>query len=548
MLYKDLLDFLRKIPVADYKNTLVKIPYQTFMNEPSILDKRQTTFVNVSASIMQKEDFGFYMSVVGGGGVGKSSVAKEVIKSALRVSEKNVMVVAPTHTALTNLRNKIPIDSSRLAFTTLAKMLKSIPKMGLDGTKSFYSSGDFEFEDTIFLFDEASFITSYDYSKLSEGIIDNNNLLICFGDDAQLPAPKSGFVSPFVNMALLDKYSLSLKENRPNLPFNKNYLRLTKCYRSDGESIVKFGNHIRGFVNPDGYPSDIKQHPFISWLKDQYAKGTLDHRQFSFMNESQLYSDEFMSLVREKGGGIRYIAYENSKVNEFASNVLSYTCNDEDLPVEQVYYLNEPFMRSERTIFDNSEIATITAKDEKAKYIALEPYKDKVSLALNGFVKTPAVAKLKAIIEDWEDKSYTPQHSEFYRNGVPHLKYRSIRVKSISNGDKANQDCHYITKDSMGAYNEWLEYINCIAEVLKAKGTGFNQMAIELYKARQKVTDAFIWLRWVGAITGHKSQGSEFDVVILDIKSILSCKVPFERVRLLYVAATRAKKHVIFLI
>lgn len=54
--------------------------------------------------------------------------------------------------------------------------------------------------------------------------------------------------------------------------------------------------------------------------------------------------------------------------------------------------------------------------------------------------------------------------------------------------------------------------------------------------------DQFIDLRHAEALTIHKSQGSTFDTVFVDLGSLFSCRNPDDRRRLLYVAASRPKR------
>lgn len=56
-----------------------------------------------------------------------------------------------------------------------------------------------------------------------------------------------------------------------------------------------------------------------------------------------------------------------------------------------------------------------------------------------------------------------------------------------------------------------------------------------------KLKETFIDLRHAEALTIHKSQGSTFDTVFVDMGSLFTCRNPNERRRLLYVACSRAR-------
>jgi exodeoxyribonuclease-5 len=57
-----------------------------------------------------------------------------------------------------------------------------------------------------------------------------------------------------------------------------------------------------------------------------------------------------------------------------------------------------------------------------------------------------------------------------------------------------------------------------------------------------KLKEVYIDLRHAEALTIHKSQGSTFDTVFVDLASLASCRNPNDRRRLLYVACSRARK------
>jgi hypothetical protein len=62
-----------------------------------------------------------------------------------------------------------------------------------------------------------------------------------------------------------------------------------------------------------------------------------------------------------------------------------------------------------------------------------------------------------------------------------------------------------------------------------------------------QLRESFIDLRHAEALTIHKSQGSTFDTVFVDLSSLFTCRDPNERRRLLYVACSRAR-HRLYLV
>jgi ATP-dependent exoDNAse (exonuclease V) alpha subunit len=97
--------------------------------------------------------------------------------------------------------------------------------------------------------------------------------------------------------------------------------------------------------------------------------------------------------------------------------------------------------------------------------------------------------------------------------------------------------------DSLEDYKNLLESFD--AEALRTEGRK-ERKKIWLQKA--ELMDTFMSIKYAPFITGHKSQGSEYPVVIIDLKDVMRVNVPFVLNRLLYVMISRAKQHLIFMI
>ena len=66
--------------------------------------------------------------------------------------------------------------------------------------------------------------------------------------------------------------------------------------------------------------------------------------------------------------------------------------------------------------------------------------------------------------------------------------------------------------------------------------------AVKNWNEYFRLKESYIDLRHAEALTIHKSQGSTFDIVFVDLGSLAMCRVPDDRRRLLYVACSRARK------
>lgn len=91
-------------------------------------------------------------------------------------------------------------------------------------------------------------------------------------------------------------------------------------------------------------------------------------------------------------------------------------------------------------------------------------------------------------------------------------------------------------------------------EAIEARASDLRERAMKLtersresreaWKDFHDFRDAWADIRSVHALTAHRSQGSTFENVWVDLRDIAGCRNPKERWRLLYVACTRARRNV----
>ena len=100
---------------------------------------------------------------------------------------------------------------------------------------------------------------------------------------------------------------------------------------------------------------------------------------------------------------------------------------------------------------------------------------------------------------------------------------------------------YQITRKDEKAFHNECQRLKAIADAEKRNG---GYMAGRMYKEWHEFKDAFADLRSVHSITAHRSQGSTFDSVFVDLRDIRGNRNTDDRYRLLYVAVTRARNHV----
>lgn len=96
--------------------------------------------------------------------------------------------------------------------------------------------------------------------------------------------------------------------------------------------------------------------------------------------------------------------------------------------------------------------------------------------------------------------------------------------------------CHVIHPD------DELKLQEKLAEIARRA----NSSARPVWAEWHKLNDLFASLKYTYCLTVHRSQGSSYKRVFVDVDNILRCKTKSERDKLLYVAASRAQESLVF--
>jgi GTPase SAR1 family protein len=148
----------------------------------------------------------------------------------------------------------------------------------------------------------------------------------------------------------------------------------------------------------------------------------------------------------------------------------------------------------------------------------IKGYAAEFTLGERVITNKPIFAKFNKYIAD-SQITLTYIGDEFYENDVP--------VKSIQlNG---NDKISYLLPTDLQAYKLALKRLAKLKE----------------WPIYFKLRDTWLDLRAVYASTIHKSQGSEYDTIFLDLFDLSKCHIPSDVARMLYVGATRAKKQLV---
>lgn len=149
---------------------------------------------------------GGIVSLVGGGGVGKTTSIFSLINILEREQGLKVLICAPTHKACNVLRETQVKFQNSTEVSTLASALgfRCLPE---DGKKAFKVAGGNKLEGVhVVIVDEASQIGKTATKELIAQTLKNNITVVGLGDDCQTP-PTKEFTSPMFNNGRLVELS-----------------------------------------------------------------------------------------------------------------------------------------------------------------------------------------------------------------------------------------------------------------------------------------------------------------------------------------------------
>lgn len=432
--------------------------------------------------------------LTGGAGVGKTTTVKLIIQLLTNMNKK-VLLCAPTGRAAQRMSEVTDMDVS-----TIHRLLKYEHESGGFAFNK-YNKLDVEF----LIVDEASMLDIFLTKSLMESVPDNTQLLF-IGDPNQLPAVGAGDVLD----SIITVRPCEIRE-------------LTQIFRQkEDASIINFANQIiKGDVPK--IPS-----PFINIKFFEEKKDCL------FLDTDDVDDTDALKWIEKNKAAI-------------INNNLDYKENPSASRLEASGICDLSFFKNEWYKLSFEQLK----KEDKLKFKNIKPY----SSILRGL---DSIALVKKVYTEWIEKYYgkmelqilTPQKKHVlgsknlnqeiqqtinpYSEGKKELK---IGDRVFREGDKVIQTKNNYQKNIFNGDIGFIKDIKTMDNIKITFGTG--DYAKDVYLTRENMFDIDL----AYSITVHKSQGSEFDCVIVPL--VLPHKHMLFR-NLLYTALTRGKKLVIF--
>lgn len=282
------------------------------------LTTSQQTAIDSILHEMDNPSKGGVISLVGGGGVGKTTSIFSLIGHLENEQRKNVLICAPAHQACNVLRDtQVQFDNST-PVSTLASAL-GFKQLPVDGKRAFKVAGGGKLEGVdVVIVDEASQVGSTAFRELQTQALKNNITIIGLGDDCQLP-PVKEFSSPMFN--------------------NGRLFELTEVIRYTGD-VLKVATDLRTHIKSGAKASyDLRQH---------IPTGSTDITAYG--SREDFLAAAVSAVDYEDPTKTRIIAWRNSQVLEYnrhvhealhGANAPEYLVGDIVLPQNPVVRKNE---------------------------------------------------------------------------------------------------------------------------------------------------------------------------------------------------------------
>ena len=447
--------------------------------------------LNTWKELPNNEDTLFY-TVNGAAGTGKTTIVNAFLQN-FKIKSSQVAVTAPTHKA-----KKVIEDSTNYKGSTIQKLLGLRPNTSIDNFNINRPQFDPLGEDEIsfykfIIIDESSMLNKDIFELIQRKALENNVKVLFLGDEYQLPPVNESMSKVFTDVKYMSTLIEVVRQNKVN-PMSP-ILKILREDVKDGtqkglEELVKLGTKI---TNEQGFKC--------------LAKKLTPHTNITFNDAvlEQYYSTEYSVNPNY----MKFISYTNRNVQlwniAFRKQILKEKADK--------IIIEGEFLLSYNTITDKHN-NTIIQNSEDYKVVKVIP--DSV-LDIDGFYCT---------IENsngYESTVFIVDHTNPKALNKFKLEFNTkLKTAKINKG------------------NAWRTYYNFKNKVLLLVDLYYDNESTRLMVKKD--------LFYNYGLTVHKSQGSTYDNVAINIIDLYRCRDVYERNRLIYVALSRAKNMNILLI
>lgn len=434
---------------------------------------------------------GEYFTLTGKAGTGKTTLIQEVIREIAKDNPYQRFVVsALAHKAVQVIYGKTKKSSKFVSASTVASLL---------GMKLDQETGEFKQvkggkikikPDSILFVDEASMLNEQNIKYLMDAAIRTNSKVIFLGDPGQLPPIRTGNLVKYGTDSLSPVFKTQKDEYSAGLT--------ERVRQGEGSPILDYADTFWNYSTTEGQTDRRVNDEDMSRVEN--AQGSIE-----FINEQQV--DKIVPLFKQavetnNPSLIKVVAYHNNTVNQWNQIIRRKVYGDEYSPnplpgdiLMMTDTYNDPASDDAKPLLFNSE---------------------DISVISTGPIRTVyRVQLMDATIKDARGEIIT----------VP------LIIPTKKNIDEFNNNKRLL-------WNEAQKYKNT--------DRGKYKRALDMYWS---YGTEWAHVEYGYAITSHKSQGSTYDVSIVDSADINSngFMSDISKARSIYTAITRARNSAVIL-
>lgn len=435
---------------------------------------------------------GEYFTLTGKAGTGKTTLIQEVIREIAKDNPYQRFVVsALAHKAVQVIYGKTKKSSKFVSASTVASLLG----MKLDQETGLFKPAGKNAKiklkrDSILFVDEASMLNEQNIKFLMDAAIRTNSKVIFLGDPGQLPPIRTGDLIKYGTDSLSPVFKTQKDEYSAGLT--------ERVRQGEGSPILDYADTFWNYSTTEGQTDRRVNDEDMSRVEN--AQGSIE-----FINEQQV--DKIVPLFKQavetnNPSLIKVVAYHNNTVKQQNQIIRRKVYGDKYSPnplpgdiLMMTDTYNDPASDDAKPLLFNSE---------------------DISVISTGPIRTVyRVQRMDATIKDSRGKIIT----------VP------LIIPTKENMDEFNNNKRLL-------WNEAQKYKNT--------DRGKYKRALDMY---QSYGTEWAHVEYGYAITSHKSQGSTYDVSVVDSADINSngFMSDISKARSIYTAITRARNSAVIL-
>lgn len=511
-----------------------------------------------------KSDKETQISLIGCAGCGKTTLITKLLNDVMKNKLcKRVAITSPTHKSLNILKSKLFETSSNLMISsnfdimTIHRLLNYQNYIDNSG-EIYYAKGKAEPNFSIYtliIIDEASMLSKQIVNDIEEELkkTKNNKVKILYSsDNAQLPP---------VNEKISEIYQKKIKT-----------LTLEKIIRTKSQNIMELSNGHRKWIasNKD------EDMPYLS----DYLS---DNINLNSQKSLEKWLDKFIKYIKEGDGSKDtgenmnnniILTWTNKKCNKYNDYVRHKMFNKKELnkyEIGEILIFND-FHRilkqtiiennsdSEKVKYENRIISFYTSEQIKLHNIKQDKFNfEKIKNLKSTDIPEEIAIKIVKTITEINKKLVTTTLDVYFLEvqKISELKEKDAPIYDIISIHHNSEKEYNILKDyfeeqMIKLKNTCHKMVEELKVPKSSDNSSFNMIKTEYVNIIDKkinriwkdwqsnVIDRFAQLNYGYSITVHKSQGSTFKNVFIDIQDIFSNQNQSERLKCLYTAITRS--------